>query len=272
MSVNGDGRIWIQGAGELASGVAFRLFRCGYEVVMAEIEKPRSVRRLVCFSEAVHAGSCVVEGVPGRLCTADELGFSASDVVVVVDPQAREMARLAPSAVIDARMTKREPAPLPRGNAILIGLGPGFRAGRDCEYVIETHRLARLGEVIRSGEAAADTGVPGPVGGHSGLRLLRAPVAGRLRPVKAIGDRVRVGDLIGDIDGHPLMSRLDGTLRGLIHPDVELSPGEKVGDVDPRGDAVDPGLVSDKALAVAGGVLAALIGSGVAPDVERNGR
>ncbi len=257
--------VWIQGAGELASGVAYRLFRSGYRVVAAETPRPATVRLQSSFSRAVFAGRCAVEGVAGLLVPAAGLRWRDDAVAVVVDPSAAAMPALRPAAVVDARMTKRSPEPLPAGDAPLIGLGPGFHAGRDAAAVIETHRGARLGAVIRSGPAAADTGVPGAVAGETSRRLLRAPAGGFLEPAARIGDLVRVGQILGTIGGEPLVSPLDGILRGLIHESVELYSGMKVGDVDPRGESVDPGLISDKALAVAGGVLEALLSLGVVP-------
>jgi xanthine dehydrogenase accessory factor len=250
--------VWIQGAGELASAVAVALVGAGCRVVLAEIERPLAVRRLACFAEAVYAGTATVAGVPGRLVAADGVAFAAPDVAVVVDPLARALARLRPGAVVDARLTKRAPAPLPRGDAPLVGLGPGFTCGLDADLVIETHRDAGCGRVIASGGAAADTGVPGPVAGQTSLRLLRSPAAGRLRASCMIGDLVSAGQVVGEVGGLPVTSRLDGLLRGLIHEQVDLVPGLKIGDVDPRGAAVDPRAVTDKGRAVGAGVVAAL--------------
>ncbi len=171
------GRIWIHGAGELASGVAWRLCRCGYQVVMADIPAPLAVRRRVVFCEAIYEGRCQVEGLVGRCVAAPEVAFRRDEIVVCVDPEADQLARLAPAAVIDARMTKRRPQALPAGSAPLIGLGPGFCCGRDAALVVETHRGARLGALIEEGEAAPNTGVPGRIGGIASRRLLRAPAA-----------------------------------------------------------------------------------------------
>lgn len=253
------GNIWIQGAGEMASGVAVRLVRSGYRVILAERQNPLAVRRLVCFSEAVYAGRTAVEDIAGNLVDPDALSFPAGQVAVVVDPQGSNLERLKPSAVVDARMTKNVPDPLPTGEAPLIGLGPGFTCGRDADLIIETHREARLGNVISDGSAAADTGVAGLVGGQTGLRVLRSPVTGRLTPLCAIGDLVDEGEVLGHVNGAPVVSGLKGIVRGLIHPRAELSVGMKVGDVDPRGRRIDPSLISDKALAVGGGVLEALL-------------
>ena len=259
-------RIWIQGGGELASGVAWRVRRCGYRVVCAEVPAPRCVRRPVCFAEAVREGRCEVEGVPGRLVRPAEAAWDDEAVQVVVDPAATAAVRLRPDVVVDGRMTKRSPVPIEGVSSPVIGLGPGFRCGRDASFVIETHRGGRLGEVLATGEAMPNTGVPGAVGGESERRLLRSPAAGRLVPQAAIGDLVTRGQVLGSVAGSPVSSRLDGILRGFIHPEVELSEGEKVGDVDPRGAEVDPHQVTDKSLAVAGGVLEALLRLGIQPS------
>lgn len=257
--------IWIQGAGELASGVAFRLFRCGYRIVMAEVAKPKAVRRLVAFAEAVYASRTVVEGIPGRCFPAELVDFSADHVTICVDPAGRQIERLRPAAIVDGRMTKKEPDPLPAAGIPIVGLGPAIRCGRDAVYVVETHRQARLGTLLNAGEAAPNSGVPGLLGGETSRRLLRSPASGKLQPQSQIGELVREGETVATIAGRAVKSQIDGMLRGLIHPEAELSPGEKVGDVDPRGSDVDPGLVSDKSLAVAGGVLEGLLRLGVTP-------
>lgn len=260
------GGIWIQGAGELASGIGMRLARCGYGVIMAEIAHPLAVRRLVAFSEAVYSGTASVEGVQGILAEPGKAAWKVGEVVVLIDPLGQEMERLQPAAVVDARLTKLAPDQLPRADAPLIGIGPGFCCGRDADLIVETHRGARMGEVITEGEAAPNTGVPGVVGGQSARRVVYAPTAGTLKPEVAIGDMVTEGAVLGYVAGQPVCSGLDGKVRGLIHPLAELSAGVKVGDVDPRGSIVDPALVTDKALAIAGGVLESLLRLGVLPQ------
>ena len=257
--MNPAGNIWIQGAGELASGVAVRLVRSGYRVVLAETERPLAVRRLVSFSEAVYSGRTSVEDVPGALVEPSSVKFRSGSVEVVVDPDGLLIPDLEVGAVVDARMTKKPPESLPLGKVPLLGLGPGFTCGRDADLIIETHREARLGLVISTGSAAANTGEAGLVGGQTGLRVLRAPAAGCLNPLFEIGEIVEEGMVLGHVGGMPVISGLSGMIRGLVHPEAELSPGVKVGDVDPRGSAIDPALVTDKALAVGGGVLEALL-------------
>ncbi|PID81454.1 molybdenum hydroxylase [bacterium DOLJORAL78_65_58] len=258
-------RIWIQGAGELASGVAWRLLQCGYHVRMAEVANPLAVRRLVAFSEAVYEGRCVVEGRVGKLLAAQDTAPERGLAEVLVDPRGAGLPAYAPHAVIDARMTKKRPEPLPESSALGIGLGPGFRCGRDVDCIIETHRAARLGEVIRTGEAAPNTGTPGLVGGQTSRRVVYSPVAGHLVPRRAIGDLVEEGEVLGTVGGQEVRSGLAGRVRGLVHHRAELSAGEKVGDIDPRGQEADPSRITDKGLAIAGGVLEALLSAGIVP-------
>lgn len=257
--MNTEGCIWIQGAGELASGVAVRLARSGYKVVLAETERPLAVRRRVSFSEAVYTGRIMVEDIGGELVEPAACCYRSGQVSVVVDAVGSVLARLGAGAVVDARMTKKIPDPLPAVGIPVIGLGPGFFCGRDADLIVETHRQARLGEVISRGAATPNTGVAGLVGGQSVLRVLRAPAAGNFTPLFEIGDLVAEGMVLGHVSGIPVVSGLTGMIRGLVHPEAELSAGTKVGDVDPRGAGIDPDLVSDKALAVGGGVLEALL-------------
>ncbi len=260
------GNLIILGAGELASGVAVRLVRCGYRVVMTELPNPLAVRRLVSFSSAVHRKEASVEGVRGVLASLDCAAFVAGRVTVCIDPGATAPARLAPAAVIDGRMLKRSPGPVPGWRGPIIGLGPGFTAPGEAAFIVETHRGARLGEVITRGTAAPNTGVPGPVGGETARRVVYSPGAGRLEPLASIGDLVREGQVLGAVAGVPVKSPLTGLLRGLVDERAELQAGVKVADVDPRGGAVDPARISDKALAIGGGVLECLLRAGILPE------
>jgi len=253
------GRVWIQGAGEMASAAAVSLRAAGYDVVMAEIANPLAVRRLVCFSEAVYAGRAEVASWPGRLVPAATAAFRPDEVVVIVDPEASQLARLAPDVVVDARMTKTAPKPLVGLVAPLIGLGPGFTCGQDATLVVETMRGPDLGRVIEVGQATPYSGRPGPVDGQTLARILRAPAAGHLSPVFQIGDLVGEGQIVGHVGGVPVVSALTGLVRGLVHPGAELYAGEKVGDVDPRGNAVNPAEMTDKARLVGEGVRQAVL-------------
>jgi len=244
----------------MASGAARLCFLAGFRVVVLEQEWPLAVRRPVCFAEAVLCGAASVEGVRGEAVPLERLGaVRPSFVEVVVDPEGRAVRLLRPDALVDARMakaagdTRREQAP------VVIGLGPGFEAGRDVHAVVETQRGLFLGRVLWSGAAEADTRAPSPVLGVTEARVLRAPRGGRFRSARAIGDLVDAQDIVGDVDGAQVRAGVSGLLRGLVADGVVLREGGKLGDVDPRGRLVDPAVVSDKARAVAAGVLEAIL-------------
>ncbi len=252
----------VKGAGDLATGVACRLVRSGFPVVMTEIPSPTVVRRSVAFAQAVFDGETEVEGIRGILAAtaADAAAVAHSGrVAVLVDPGAACVAELRPAVLVDAIMAKRNLGTRPGDAAIVIALGPGFRAGRDAHAVIETNRGHNLGRVLLEGEAEPDTGVPAPVGGRGAERVLRAPADGPFRAASAIGDFIAEGQVLGQVEGQSLYAPFDGYLRGLIQSGVEVRAGMKIGDVDPRAAREHCFTVSDKALAIGGGVLEAAL-------------
>jgi xanthine dehydrogenase accessory factor len=253
-------RAVVRGGGEMASAAARLLFLSGMRVVVLERAQPLAVRRLVSFADAVFAGERCIEGVWGRLVDADAAaGAADSGVPVVVDPEGAFLARFRPEVVVDARMAKRRAADRERGTAFLVGLGPGFTAGVEVDAVIETQRGPDLGRVVWSGGAEPDTSLPSPVLGITEKRVLRAPRTGPFRGHVALGARVAAGDVIGEVEGEPVSTPIAGLLRGLLQDGVPVDAGVKVGDVDPRGSVVDPAAISDKARAVAAGVLEAIL-------------
>jgi xanthine dehydrogenase accessory factor len=253
-----DGLVLIKGAGDLATGVALRLFRCGFRIAMTEIPEPMMVRRTVSFSEAVYNGTMVVEGVEAvRVVDCPQALRVIADgkIPVLVDPLAACRCDLHPAVLIDAIMAKQNIGTGISDAPLVIALGPGFTAGVDCHAVIETNRGHRLGRVIDSGSAEPNTGQPGEVGGKSTERLLRAPVDGVVEAVSSIGDMVNAGQTVAQVDGVPVKAEIPGVLRGMIRSGIRVPAGTKIGDVDPRADIEDCYQASDKSLAIAGGVL-----------------
>ena len=252
----------IRGGGDLATGAAARLHRAGFPVVVLEIKQPLAVRRRVALAEAVYAGRVRIEELEGVLAEGVEQVapvLAGGAIPVVVDAEARNLRVLAPKVIVDGRMRKAA-SDLPRDAAPLtIGLGPGFTAGVDCHAVVETRRGHRLGRVIWKGTAESDTRVPEPVEGYDADRVLRAPKAGVMRGLAEIGAVVRRGEAVFAIDGEVVAAPFDGALRGLLHDGLRVEPGMKAGDLDPRGDPSYCLEISDKALAVGGGVLEAVL-------------
>ncbi len=258
--------ILLRGGGDLASGVALRLHRVGLPVVIIELPQPLAVRRTVSFAEAVYAGACTVEGVTARLVSPDQLqvALEAGNIPVLVDPSASVLANAfvtspRKTVVVDARLTKQPPEPLPVRPLLHIGLGPGFAAGENCDAVIETRRSHTLGRVFWSGAPQSDSGQPE----GDPRRVLRAPEEGIVTGRAQIGDVVEEGETVAVIsDQYSVISPFRGVVRGLIHDGLHVPKGMKIGDVDPRGDPSACYLVSDKALAVGGGVLEAILSFG----------
>jgi xanthine dehydrogenase accessory factor len=257
--------VLIRGGGDLASGVALRLLHAGFRVVITELEQPLAVRRQASFSEAIYGGEITIEGVLAKRINdiEDTLRIlqvlSKGRVPVLVDPDAGSAHLLHPSVIVDARMLKKPPEPLRHTAKLYIGLGPGFNAPENCHAVIETQRSHWLGRVIWHGSARADTGVPDTISDQGAKRVLRAPIDGSLEALAQIGDHVEAGQIVAEVGGHPIYAPFKGVLRGLLHPGLIVSIGTKVGDIDPRDDPRICSLVSDKALAVGGGVLEAIL-------------
>ncbi len=257
-----DHLVVIRGAGDLASGVAYRLAVSGFPVVMTEIAQPTVVRRTVSFAQAVFDGECLVEGVQGRLVQNAAQARAVAmrgGVAVLVDPPAACVCSLSPDVVVDAIMAKRNLGTAMSDAPVVVAIGQGFRAAVDVHAVVETNRGHWLGRVILTGEAQPDTGVPATVDGHGVERVLRAPADGALVPETAIGDTVSTGDVVCRVDGQEVLAPFKGCLRGLIQRGVPVSAGMKIGDVDPRATRQHCFTISDKALAIAGGVLEAVM-------------
>jgi xanthine dehydrogenase accessory factor len=252
--------ILIRGGGDLASGVALRLHRAGFPVVITELPQPLSVRRAVSFSEAVYEGEWIVEGITAQRVDSAAEAFPLAQtglIPVLVDPQLATLKLTDFSAVIDARLLKT-PTPYSLVSTLLIiGLGPGFTAGENCHAVIETMRGHSLGRVYWTGTTQPDSGQPE----GDPRRVLRAPADGVIESSVEIGQHVQVGEVVAVIGNqYPVISGISGVLRGMIHTGLNVSKDLKIGDIDPRDQHEFCFLVSDKALAVGGAVLEAILG------------
>ena len=252
----------IKGAGDLASGVALRLIRAGMKVVMTDLPQPTCIRRTVSFSSAISNGEYRVEEVTARFAKdpSDAMEILKTGAVpVLADPEAACVKALRPDAVIDAILAKRNISTRISDAPIVIGLGPGFTVGVDVHAVVETKRGHMLSRALYEGSAAPDTGIPGNIGGYTEERILRSPAAGIFEPLLHIGDMAKAGDAAAMVSGEPMLCRIGGVVRGLLEGGLTVPKGMKCGDVDPRGHISYCYLASDKAIAIGGGVLEALL-------------
>jgi xanthine dehydrogenase accessory factor len=257
-----DIRVCVKGGGDIASGVAWRLHQCGLRVFITEIPQPVAVRRKVSFCEAVYDGHALVEGVEGLLIQKADDVYSVWDrgkIPVLVDPECESNHVIRPDVIVDAILAKKNIGTSMNDAPLVIALGPGFEAGRDTHFVVETNRGHYLGRLLDTGSAEPDTGIPGSVQGITSDRVLRAPADGLWESKMDIGSPVKKAVIIGYVAGVPAKALIDGVLRGMIRPGITVKTGYKIGDIDPRGKKEYCYSISEKALAVSGGVLEGIL-------------
>lgn len=254
--------VLIRGAGDLASGIALRLHHAKLQVVMTDLPRPTAIRRTVCFSQAILFDTMTVEDVTAKFASTPEKvpGILAQGCIpVLADPECKCLETLKPDVVVDAILAKRNLGTKITDAPCVIGVGPGFTVGEDCHAAVETMRGHTLGRVITEGSPLPNTNIPGLIGGFAGERVLRAPAEGIFRQILQIGDSVKQGDVAGTVNGEPMLCQIDGMLRGILADGTPVYKGMKAGDVDPRGERSYCYTVSDKALAIGGGVLEAIL-------------
>ncbi|MFR3925618.1 MAG: selenium-dependent molybdenum cofactor biosynthesis protein YqeB [Collinsella sp.] len=252
--------VYVRGAGDIATGVALAWCAPACRSLWPISRFPRaSAAQSVLRGHSPGRGRG--RGIRARLAQtpAEALAITeAGDVAVVVDPQAKMLDELKPAAVVDAILAKRNLGTTRDMAPAVIAVGPGFTAPVDCDAVVETMRGHFLGRVITQGSPQPNTGVPGVIAGYGKERVIHSPAAGVFRSDRAIGDIVSAGDVIGYAGDTPMVTQIDGCLRGLLADGVQVTEGFKCADVDPRGDASYINYISDKATSVGGGVLEAL--------------
>ncbi|HIX83363.1 MAG TPA: EF2563 family selenium-dependent molybdenum hydroxylase system protein [Candidatus Megamonas gallistercoris] len=255
-------KVLIKGAGDLASGIAWRLRRAGFNILMTEIAQPLTVRLTVSYSNAVYEGQTEIEGIKGILVhDYDEAQnvMKKGDIAVIVDEAANIKDEFKPNIIIDAIMAKKNIGTKIDDAPITIAVGPGFCAGKDCDYVIETKRGHFLGSVIECGEAIKNTGVPGNIGGYTVERIIRSNGAGIFKSVAKIGDSVKKGEIVAYTDDIPIYAQIDGIVRGMLHDGIMVTDKMKCGDIDPRAEKSHCFTISDKSRAIGGGALEAVM-------------
>ncbi len=254
--------ILVRGAGEMATGVAHRLASCHFKVCMTEGHNPLAIRREVAFSEAVFDGEKEVEGITAkRVDSTDQISdaWKEGKISIFVDPEAKIKDSLNPDILIDAILAKRNLGTKITDAPLVIGLGPGFYAGRDVHRIIETNRGHNLGRIIPDGQAEPNTGIPGSIAGYTEERVIRAPREGHFEAWRRIGECVKAEETVGRIGEAEVRSRVAGVIRGLLRDGAEVWKGMKMGDVDSRGITAHCYTISDKARTISGGVLEAIL-------------
>ncbi len=249
----------VRGAGDLATGIIYKLIQSGFKVIALETKKPTSIRRHVSLSEAVYDGEASVEDLTVQLRNIEE-AILIDESSIVVDPKSELLKKIRPFAVVDAILAKKNLGTTIDMADIVIGVGPGFDAGSDCHAVVETKRGHQLGRIYYNGKAIPNTGIPGVVGGETSKRVIHAPIAGVMKNSVSIGDIVTEGDLMFTVDGEKVLAPLSGVVRGILRDGFRVPKGMKAADIDPRLEEVQNcETISDKARTIAGGVLEAIL-------------
>ena len=253
----------IRGGGDLATGVAYRLHKAGFPLIVLELARPLVIRRKVALATAVLEGEIQIEDVHGHLAPTPEAALKMAYTNTIPILVAPDLSALSPlpstfDVVIDARIAKRNIDTHINQAPLVIGMGPGFTAGVDCHAVIETMRGHRLGRIIWDGPALPNTGTPGIIAGKGAERVVRAPAEGLVNWRLEIGDLVKSGQVVGHVADQPVFAPFDGVVRGTIAEGTAVTPGMKIGDVDARGDIDACFTISDKALAMGGAALEAI--------------
>jgi xanthine dehydrogenase accessory factor len=275
-----DYRVLIRGAGELASGTAHHLYTQGFQnILMLERRYPKAVRRQVCFSEAILDGATKVQGVLGRYVRnvdeAEQANAAGAIAIAALDLD-EVLNSWQPKIFIEATMLrknwglKREIAP------VVIALGPGYVARKDCDAVVETVRGPQVGAVLEDTGKRLRDEPPAAIMGYAGERAVKAVRDGIFFTQHRIGGRVERGERIGTVvsvygvedfrkgvpvdASYPVTARISGALRGLLRDGVPVKQGDRIADIDPRGNTDDLDHISDKARRVAEGVHEALLG------------
>lgn len=253
----------VRGGGDIATGTIYKLYQSHLPVLVLEIANPSCIRRTISFCEAVFDKEVEVEGVTAKRADSLEGAFSIykkKQIPVMIDEKGSVIQKVHPLVVIDAILAKKNLGTRITDAPIVIGVGPGFCAGKDVDAVIETQRGHNLGRIIYEGEAAPNTGIPGVIGGYAKERVIHAPATGKLHILRQIGEIVEAGDILADIDGTPVKTIIGGVIRGMIREGYDVKKGLKIADVDPRvKEQENCYRISDKSRCIAGGVLEAVL-------------
>ena len=256
-------KVVIRGGGDLATGVAEVLYQSGFKILILDIEKPSSIRRSVCFSEAIYDGVTKVENIICKKVENEndiEKCWNEKIIPIMVDEKGEIIKKIKPNVVVDSIIAKKNLGTTKDMAPITIALGDGFEAGKDVDVVIETMRGHNLGRIITSGRAMKNTGIPGEIKGVSKDRVIYSLANGKFSSVKKIGDTVQKDEIIGYVGNVEIRGKISGVLRGIIREGYEVTENMKIGDIDPRiEEKSNCFTISDKARSLGGAVLRAIM-------------
>lgn len=256
-------KVIIRGGGDLATGVAEVLYQSGFKILILDIAKPSSIRRSVCFSEAIYDGETKVENIICKKVENEneiESCWNKKIIPIMVDEKGEIIKKIKPDVVVDSIIAKKNLGTTKDMAPITIALGDGFEAGKDVDIVIETMRGHNLGRIITNGRAMKNTGIPGEIKGVSKDRVIYSLADGKFSSIKKIGDTVQKDEIIGYVGDVEIRGKISGVLRGIIREGYQVTKNMKIGDIDPRIEEKNNCFtISDKARSLGGAVLRAIM-------------
>ncbi|WIH90230.1 selenium-dependent molybdenum cofactor biosynthesis protein YqeB [Brachyspira pilosicoli] len=270
MSLIKNELVIVRGAGDLATGVVYSLYKAHFKVIILETQHPSAIRRKVALSEAVYDGKTKIEDIEAVLVKNYEEALNIiankdyKEIPILIDPNCEILNHIKPTFLIDAIIAKKNLGTNKSMAKYTIALGPGFTAGKDCDIVIETMRGHNLGRMYLESEAIPNTGIPGNIGGKEAERVIHASSDGIIENIKNIGDFVREKEVIAYINNDnkkiEVIAPFEGLLRGIIRDGFKVRNGLKIADIDPRKSEYNNCFtISDKARNLGGAVLTAMM-------------
>lgn len=228
----------VLGTNDIASAVAVSVHRARRAVILAHDCDPPAIRRTLAFHDVLYGEAKSIEGIGAQRCdriTEIPSVLAQQDQVAITRMGLTDLLVLGGiDVIIDARMQKHAPRPDFRGLAqMVIGLGPGFCVGRNCDLAVETKPLL-IGALVEGGATEPADGIPECLSGAGRERFVYAPSEGIWRTPFDIGGRVYKGMPIGHIDAEKIYAPIDGVLRGIARDGTEIPEGVKLVEVDPR--------------------------------------
>jgi len=259
--------VLIRGGGEFGSAIANILTKCHFRVCVTEIASPLSLRRGVCYSEAVYETQKTIDGISAeRTLVSLETIYKVwrnDKIPVVVDQELSVKPLLKPDVLINAMMLGRQTSTKMEDAPLVIGIGPGFTVGTECHLVIDTNAGENFGKVFIEGEVENIEKVPDLLASH----ILRAEDAGVFITDRNIGDIVLSGDIIGQLNDVPLASPADGVIRGILRNETKVLNNTSLVEIDPVNDKTASYSISKDMRIVGGSVLEAIL---MSLNIEEN--
>ncbi|MCR5636340.1 MAG: hypothetical protein K6F76_04060 [Clostridiales bacterium] len=253
-------KVLIKGAGCVGSAIALRLFRCGFDIIMSELEKPTSIFREICFSQAIYEKSATIEDITAVYAhNTDEAYITLANrkIAVMADPELKCIETIKPAVFIDTVCEERIRKTKITDASIVIRIANGCPE-KDCHAVIEAISDTGCGKAIYSSRLSEKGNKYKKEASKPGIGFSHALSNGSFTPSAKINQTLHAGQIIGYIDNLPVRTAVGGVLKGILPAETFVHKGMICGYTD-TGYSKSPLAVSQSDMSIAGGVLEAIM-------------